>query len=65
MWNWQRKDWRLFKYDKSVISELEQKFLLGSGECFGILKHISYNQETMLKIALISDEALKTSEIKA
>jgi Fic family protein len=43
---------------------LEQQFLLQSGEFIGACKHIGPNDQEILKIELISDEAVKTSEIE-
>jgi Fic family protein len=43
---------------------LERQFLLLSGEFIGAFKYIGPNDRDTLKIELISDEALKTSEIE-
>jgi Fic family protein len=43
---------------------LERQFLLHSGEFIGAFKHISPNDRDTLKIEMISDEAVKTSEIE-
>jgi Fic family protein len=43
---------------------LEQQFLLRSGEFIGAFKHIGPDDQNSLRIELISDEALKTSEIE-
>jgi Fic family protein len=64
MWNWEQKDWPNFSYDTQALKELEEQFLKNSGEHSGILKHISETDKELLKIELISEEALKTSEIE-
>jgi len=64
MWNWQRKDWPNFKYDKRQLEELEAKFILNSGIFLGTLKHIDEEEKENLKIELICQEAYKTSEIE-
>ena len=43
---------------------LEQQFLLQSGEFIGAFRHIGPDDQETLKIELISDEAVKTSEIE-
>ena len=63
-WNWQRPDWQEFKYDAAALEPLERQFLLHSGEFIGAFKHIGQDDRDTLKIELISDEALKTSEIE-
>lgn len=64
MWNWQQKDWPNFRYDEDAIKELEEQFLKNSGEHSGTLKHISNEDQEILKVELLSEEALKTSEIE-
>jgi Fic family protein len=63
-WNWQQPDWPEFTYDAAALETLEKQFLLLSGEFIGAFKHIGANDRDILKIELISDEALKTSEIE-
>src|SRR6267154_35892 len=64
IWNWQQPDWPQFSYDSKVLEPLEQQFLLQSGEFVGACKHIGADDQETLKIELISDEAVKTSEIE-
>ncbi len=63
-WNWQRPDWPYFTCDSGVLDPLEQRFLLQSGEFIGACKHIDADDQEALKIEVISDEAVKTSEIE-
>jgi Fic family protein len=63
-WNWQRPDWPNFTFDSGVLDPLEKRFLLQSGEFIGAYKHIGSDDQETLKIELISDEAVKTSEIE-
>lgn len=63
-WNWQQADWPEFTYDAAVIEPLEKQFLLRSGEFIGAYRHVRPDERDMLRIELISDEALKTSEIE-
>ena len=64
IWNWQRADWPNFKYDSMALEPLERQFLLQSGEFVGACKHIGPDDRETLKIEIISDEAVKTSEIE-
>jgi Fic family protein len=63
-WNWQKPNWPNFTYDSMALAPLEQRFLLQSGEFIGAFKHIGADDQDTLKIELISDEAVKTSEIE-
>ena len=63
-WNWEKPDWPNFTYDSTALAPLEKRFLLQSGEFIGAFKHIGADDQNTLKIELISDEAVKTSEIE-
>jgi Fic family protein len=63
-WNWQTSDWPVFRYRAAALEPLERRFLLKSGEFVGACKHIGPADQNTLKIELISDEAIKTSEIE-
>jgi len=63
-WNWKRKDWPNFSYDAQALAELENRFLRESGTLLGAFKHLGGEQQQSITIDLISDEALKTSEIE-
>src|SRR3977135_3543643 len=63
-WNWQQPDWPEFTYEAAALEPLEKQFLLQSGEFIGAFKHVGRDDQDMLRIELISDEALKTSEIE-
>src|SRR5271165_5259724 len=63
-WNWQQPDWPKFSYDSKVLESLERQFLVQSGEFVGAFKHVGADDQETLKIELISDEAVKTSEIE-
>ena len=64
-WNWEQADWPNFSYNSEALVPLEQQFLLQSGEFVGACKHIGADAQETLKIELISEEAVKTSEILA
>src|SRR5258708_5790167 len=63
-WNWQQSGWPAFGYDSAGLEPLERQFLLRSGEFIGACKHIRADDKDLLKIELLSDEAVKTSEIE-
>ena len=63
-WNWQSKEWPEFSYDSSALTALETQFLQGSGVFYGAYKHITEDEKQTLLIDIISEEALKTSEIE-
>jgi Fic family protein len=63
-WNWQQKDWPHFHYDAACLKELEDRFLKKSGIFLGAYQHIADDGKTSLMIDLMSDEAVKTSEIE-
>jgi Fic family protein len=62
--NWEEPGWPVFTYDPTTLKLLEAEFLLRSGEFIGAFKHVSQGDQDNLRIELISDEALKTSEIE-
>jgi Fic family protein len=64
LWNWQQPDWPRFTYDSVALEPLERQFLLHSGEFLGAYRHVGAGERDTLRIELISDEALKTSEIE-
>lgn len=63
-WNWQQADWPRFTYDKTRLKEPEARLLLGAGLWFGAFKHLNEDDKSQLTVELISNEALKTSEIE-
>jgi len=63
-WNWQQDDWPRFRFDKTTVEEREAKFLLHSGLLLGALLHMRDDEKNALTVDLISNEALKTSEIE-
>jgi Fic family protein len=63
-WNWEQPDWPNFTYDSKPLGPLERQFLRQSGEFVGAYKHIGADDQETLKIELISEEAVKTSQIE-
>ncbi len=63
-WNWEYPNWPNFAFDSKPLEALEQRFLLRSGEFIGAHKHVSADDQESLRIELISEEAVKTSQIE-
>lgn len=63
-WNWQGPTWPKFTYDAAALAALEAEFLLRSGEFLGAFRHVRPDDQETLRIELISEEALKTSQIE-
>jgi Fic family protein len=63
-WNWLKKQWPHFSYDKEALKELEYKFSLNAGTVLGVLKHVQDASKDDLLVGILSDEAIKTSEIE-
>ncbi len=64
IWNWQRSDWPQFTYDSRALENAERTFLHNSGLLFGAYRHLTDENQSQLKVDLMSTEALKTSEIE-
>jgi Fic family protein len=63
-WNWQQPDWPDFQYDSSRLKALEDDSLRRSGLLLGAYLHVTEEEKLTLVVDLLSDEALKTSEIE-
>src|SRR6185437_6923108 len=63
-WNWQQANWPNLSYDPKALELLEQQFLRQSGEFLGAFRHVGTNDQEALRIELISEEAVKTSQIE-
>ena len=64
IWNWQQPDWPNWRYDPRELEAFERDFLLGAGRFLGAWQHLSNTDQDHIKIELLSDEAIKTSEIE-
>jgi Fic family protein len=63
-WNWQKQDWPNFTWEQAALEKLEARFLLHSGEVLGAFRHVGEGDRDTIRIELIGEEALKTSEIE-
>src|ERR1700739_1816095 len=63
-WNWEQPGWPEFAWDAKEMALLEEQFLRQSGEFVGAFKHVRSDDRAALRIELLSEEAVKTSEIE-
>jgi Fic family protein len=63
-WKWQNTDWPNFRCGTASLVPLEQKFLHSAGEVIGAVQHFNEDDSNQLRIELLSDEAVKASEIE-
>lgn len=63
-WNWKSKKWPHFTFDEAVINALELKFSQNTGTVLGAFKHVNSEEKEQLIIDILSNEAVKTSEIE-
>jgi Fic family protein len=63
-WNWQQNDWPSFQWKKEGLLEAEAKFLHQSGVLIGVARHFKKDDKNLLVVDMMTDEALKTSEIE-
>ena len=64
IWNWMLKEWPRFTYNEEVLEALEYQFSENSGTVFGVLKHVQEESKDDFLVEILSDEAVKTSEIE-
>ena len=63
-WNWQRSAWPEFTYRTDALKPLEDAFLSRSGTLLGVFKHLDEDEKIGLRVEVLSEEALRTSEIE-
>jgi len=63
-WNWQNKGWPRFIYDLSVIDKQEQLFIVESSKLIGATSVINERDNQQFKLALMGEEALRSSTIE-
>ena len=64
VWNWMLKEWPRFTYDAEALEALEYQFSENRGTVFGLLKHVQEESKDDFLVEILSDEAIKTSEIE-
>lgn len=63
-WNWQKDDWPDFRFDARRLADLEERFLQEAGVYSGMVRHLEKEGKDWLAVELMSEEALRTSEIE-
>lgn len=63
-WNWEQPGWPEFSHDSKILEAFERQLLMRAGELIGAMRHVGRKEQDLLRIELISDEAVKTSEIE-
>lgn len=63
-WNWQQHDWPSFTFDAATLEKFEGEFLHRAGVVLGAMKHVGDDDRQQLAIDIMSEEAVKTSEIE-
>ena len=63
-WNWEQNSWPDFTYQDQLLRELEEQLLVGSGILSGAFKHLDEEDASHIRVEIISNEAIKTSEIE-
>jgi Fic family protein len=63
-WNWKQLNWPNFSYDKKQLENLEFNFSKNTGIVLGAIKHIEGVSKDDLLVEILSEEAIKTSEIE-
>ncbi|WP_199240632.1 Fic family protein [Tamlana fucoidanivorans] len=64
IWNWQSDEWPNFTYDETKLKALELQFSKNIGTVLGAIKHVNTEEKEQFLIEVLSNEALKTSEIE-
>lgn len=64
-WVWEQDEWPDFHYESEKVGDLERAFLLASGEWVGVLSQLDEGDERRIRVLLLTDEAMNTSEIEA
>jgi Fic family protein len=63
-WNWQLAGWPCFEFTTEVFKDVERDFLLNSGVFRGSVKHLDADGVETLRVELLSQEAMQTSQIE-
>lgn len=63
-WNWQQPDWPNFRWNGEALAALENRFLQQTGIMIGVVKHLGHDDRTNIALDLMTDEAIKTSQIE-
>jgi hypothetical protein len=63
-WSWEAKGWPDFTFELNAIQRELDEFFMLAGELLGVSKVVSDEDKQILMLEIITNEALKTSEIE-
>ncbi|MBV8207005.1 MAG: Fic family protein, partial [Acidobacteria bacterium] len=63
-WNWERRDWPNFRWDRERLEAAEKQFLVSAGVFVGSIRHLGKQEHDQLAVEAMSTEAVSTSEIE-
>src|SRR5215813_8254561 len=63
-WNWQKRDWPKFTWNRQRLDLAEKEFLVGGGVFVGAVRHLGEDERNQLTVEAMSSEAVTTSEIE-
>ena len=63
-WNWQKSDWAKWDFDSEKLQKYENEFLLDAWKISWALQYLHQEEREIVQVQLLSDEAMKTSEIE-
>ncbi len=63
-WVWQHKNWPNFEFDSNNMLPFETVFVQNSGKIVGAIEHLAKDNTDVLKVELLSQEAISTSSIE-
>lgn len=63
-WNWQKPDWPNWTWQPEQIAPLEAEFMKRAGRLSGIWQHLSPEDGNDARVALLTDEAMRSSAIE-
>lgn len=63
-WNWEQKNWPNWEFNSKNLEKYEQAFLINAAKTAGAWKYMSQQEKTNIHIDLLSDEAIKSSQIE-
>lgn len=63
-WNWQKEDWPHFRFEAAKLADLEERFLRETSFYAGSVKHLEKDGRDSLVVEMMSEEAVRTSEIE-
>lgn len=63
-WVWQKKKWPNFEFETTNVVAFESVFAQCSGKIIGAIEHLDKDNINILKVELLSQEAISTSSIE-